>query len=151
MWIILVGILIGYCGLLWLVGQARSVARGATSGRLADCPASPNCVCSQQEGDPGIAPIGFKGAPSSAWTSMLKVVSAQPRFQVVTQTETYAHFQARTLIMRYVDDIEFLLDPVKSVVNVRSASRLGYSDLGANRARVEALRVALQKEEAFRP
>ena len=150
MWIALI-VVGGYLALIWLMGQAKSVARGVVAGRLADCPASPNCVCSQQDGETGIAPLRFKGDPAKAWAILLKVASSQPRLELVTQTETYAHFKAHTLIMRYVDDLEFLLDANKAVVNVRSASRLGYSDLGANRARVERLRAALQQEEAFRP
>ena len=150
MWIALI-VVGGYLALIWLMGQAKSVARGVVAGRLTDCPASPNCVCSQQDGEPGIAPIGFRGDASKAWTTLMKVVSSQPRLELITQTEAYAHFKARTLIMRYVDDLEFYLDSGKAVINVRSASRLGYSDMGANRARVERLRAALQQEDAFRP
>jgi uncharacterized protein (DUF1499 family) len=46
--------------------------------------------------------------------------------------------------LRFVDDVEFLLVPAERVIHVRSASRVGYSDLGTNRKRVEALRAKFE-------
>ena len=53
----------------------------------------------------------------------------------------YVEFTSR--LMRYVDDVEFLYDSASNQTHVRSASRLGYSDLGANRKRIEAIRAQL--------
>lgn len=55
----------------------------------------------------------------------------------------YLYAQYTTPLMKYVDDVEFWFDPVKGAVQVRSASRIGQSDLGANRKRIEAVRAAL--------
>ena len=59
---------------------------------------------------------------------------------IITASETYLHAEFRSLIFRFVDDLELLVDPVAGVIDVRSASRLGRSDFGVNRRRVEELR-----------
>lgn len=61
----------------------------------------------------------------------------------MAQTERYLHAEARTRLLRFVDDVEFHLRPADGEIAMRSASRLGYSDLGANRRRLERLRAAL--------
>jgi uncharacterized protein (DUF1499 family) len=61
---------------------------------------------------------------------------------VVAATPTYLHAEARSLIFRFVDDVEFLIDPGQRRIQVRSASRIGYSDFGVNRRRVERIRQA---------
>ena len=63
-----------------------------------------------------------------------------PRSQIVSSTNTYIHVEFTSLIFRFVDDVEFLFDDEKKLIHVRSASRVGYSDLGANRNRVEEIR-----------
>jgi uncharacterized protein (DUF1499 family) len=62
---------------------------------------------------------------------------------VVQAEGDYLRCEFSTPLMRYTDDVEFWFDPAAQVVQVRSASRLGYSDRGANRARIEALRARL--------
>ncbi|QDT36278.1 DUF1499 domain-containing protein [Stratiformator vulcanicus] len=116
---------------------------GVTDGGLRACPDSPNCVCSQ---DPPaddvhfVPPLQFEGNPAEAFARLREIVSEMPRTSIVTQSEEYMHVEFVSAIMRYVDDVEFLLDPSQGVIHVRSASRVGYSDLGANRKRVEEIR-----------
>jgi uncharacterized protein (DUF1499 family) len=59
---------------------------------------------------------------------------------MVKQEPVYLYAQCRTKLLNYTDDIEFYLDEQAGVIHVRSASRLGHSDLGANRKRIEAWR-----------
>jgi uncharacterized protein (DUF1499 family) len=68
------------------------------------------------------------------------LLEAMSGSRVVTQTQTYIHAEFRSRIFRFIDDLELLLDEDQGVIQIRSASRSGYSDLGANRNRVEALR-----------
>lgn len=113
----------------------------ATSERLAACPNSPNCVCSE-EGEPPrsrIEPFAVQGDPAAAFRRLRELTAAAPRTAIVAATEVYFHAERRTLL-GFVDDLEFRLCPEKRVIHVRSASRLGYFDLGVNRACVEALR-----------
>jgi len=114
---------------------------GLVDGRLRPCPSSPNCVCSQ-DGDAGhhIEPLRFIGSPREAWDRLHNLVLKLPRARVVSRDDRYFHIEFTTLLMRFVDDVEFLLDETASVIHIRSASRIGHSDLGANRKRIEAIR-----------
>lgn len=111
--------------------------------RLPDCPGSPNCVNSQDtDADHRVEPLDFDGDPALAWAQLRQVVQAMPRTTVVEADDTYMHVEFRSALFRFVDDVQLLLDSEGGVIDVRSASRVGYSDLGANRRRVDALRAA---------
>lgn len=144
--VVLVVCVLGFVGTM--VGLSLAARRpadlGAAEGRLRPCPESPNCVCSCAEpGDAhAVAPIAFTGGAAEAWARMGEVLAAQPRAVVVAETDTYRHVEFTTRVFRFVDDVELLLDRDAKVIHVRSASRVGRSDLGANRRRVEAIRAA---------
>lgn len=114
---------------------------GLVDGRLRPCPSSPNCVCSQDE-DAGhhIDPLRFADSPRAAWDRLHDLVHKLPRTRVVSRDDNYLHVEFTTPLMRFVDDVEFLLDESASQIHVRSSSRIGHSDLGANRKRIEAIR-----------
>lgn len=119
---------------------------GVRDGRLAPCRRTPNCVSSQA--DPAdrrhyIEPIAFAGAPAVAMTALQQVVAGAPGARIVRATGDYLYAEFRSRVMRFVDDVEFVLDPAHSVIHARSAARLGIRDFGVNRARVDALRSAL--------
>jgi uncharacterized protein (DUF1499 family) len=61
----------------------------------------------------------------------------------VNETPGYLHAECRSALFGFVDDLELHLRVSEGVIAVRSASRLGYSDLGVNRRRVEILRTSL--------
>ncbi len=131
--------------LLVACGAPPPQVSGVADGRLAPCPATPNCVSSQ--GDPGdqehyLAPFPLHGDPATAIDRLAPLVLAMPRTQVVTRDSHYLHATATSLIFRWVDDVELLVDPDAHVVHVRSASRVGRSDLGVNRRRMARLREA---------
>ncbi len=114
---------------------------GVREGRLAPCPGSPNCVCSQDAAAAhAIAPLAFRGSAAEAMRALKQMLAAQPRVRVLTETPDYLHAEFRTALFRFVDDVEFLVVEKDHVIHVRSASRVGHSDLGANRRRIEALR-----------
>jgi uncharacterized protein (DUF1499 family) len=114
---------------------------GAVNGRLADCPARPNCVCTQCD-DPGhhIDPLRFTGAPDEAMQRLKTVVGGLPRSKIMTANERYMHVECTSLLFRFIDDVEFLIEPDTKTVQFRSASRAGHSDLGVNRRRMEEIR-----------
>ena len=121
--------------------MSNSPILGTASGRLLPCPDSPNCVCSQDpEADHLIAPLAFTGSGAAALAKLKSVVLAQPRARLTEEHDGYVRAEFTSLIFRFVDDVEFLLDEPAKVIHVRSASRLGKSDLGVNRKRVEHLR-----------
>jgi uncharacterized protein (DUF1499 family) len=114
---------------------------GVQQGHLSPCPDSPNCVSSRAD-DAGhrIEPISFKGSPDEAVARLKAALRNIPRTQIVSEKGDYLHAEATSLLFRFVDDVEFLVDRDAKVIHVRSASRVGHSDLGANRARVERIR-----------
>jgi uncharacterized protein (DUF1499 family) len=114
---------------------------GVVNGRLQPCPGKPNCVCSCDT-DPRhrIAPLSFTGPWEAARDRLLSVVQGMPRTRVVADDGPYLWIECTSLICRFVDDLEFLFDPAAGVIHVRSASRVGRSDLGVNRQRVEQIR-----------
>jgi len=121
----------------------KSVALGVREGRLGPLPSSPNAVSSQaDDSERRVEPLRFAGDPAAAMARLRRVVEAMPRTEIVRADERYLHATFTTRVLRFVDDVELLLDPEAGAIHVRSASRVGYSDLGANRSRVEALREA---------
>lgn len=118
---------------------------GMKNGQLSPCPGSPNCVVSQGNPDAehAIAPIAYRGDAASALAQLESVITAMPRMAIIEKTKDYLYAEFTSRLMGYVDDVEFYLDPSASVIHVRSASRLGESDLGVNRKRIEAVRSAL--------
>jgi len=121
---------------------------GVHDSRLAPCPRSPNCVSSQAE-DEGhrAAPLAFADKPEQAWERLKEVLADFPRTRVVEEGDGYLHAECTTLLFRFVDDVEFLLDREAKVIHFRSASRIGAGDLGTNRRRVEAIRRAFAAGE----
>lgn len=130
--------------LLLLLAMPPAFAVGLRDGRLAPCPDSPNCVNSDEQGEHAIAPLRLKSAPAHAWNALERVLADTPRVRVVTRTEQYLHAEFTSTVLRFVDDVEFSLRPELGVIGVRSASRVGYYDFGANRRRVERLREQLR-------
>jgi uncharacterized protein (DUF1499 family) len=121
----------------------RPTNLGVTDGRLAACPTTPNCVSSQapdSDEQHKIAPLTYAGSPSEAMSALKAVVQGMERTEIISEGENYLYAEFTTPIMGYVDDVEFWLDPSANVIHVRSASRLGQSDLGVNRKRVEEIR-----------
>ena len=116
---------------------------GIVDGALAPCPVSPNCVSSEATDEThAIAPIQLQGDPQRSWQTLVATVESTPGVEVVIQRPDYLYVVATTPIMRFVDNFELWLRP-GGRVTVRSASRIGWGDLGANRDRVEALRSKL--------
>ncbi len=113
----------------------------ASSRSLPDCPSSPNCV-SSQAGDKKhyVEPLSFRTEPGVAWQALILGVKSLPRSKIVVQSEDYLHAEFSSRVFHFVDDVEFILDPGKKVIQVRSASRIGYGDFGVNRRRVESIR-----------
>lgn len=119
---------------------------GVQESGLLPCPSSPNCVSSDAtDEEHGIEALAFSGSAATAWQAAVAVVGGWPRTEIITETGDYLHAECTSRLMRYVDDLELHLQPESGVIAVRSASRVGQSDLGVNRQRVEDLRAALRE------
>jgi len=110
---------------------------------LAPCPSSPNCV-STDATDPGhaIAPIPLDVAPDVAAGRLRQALATLPRVRIVSDDGRHIRAEATSCLFRFVDDVDLVVDEAAGVIHMRSASRTGYSDLGANRKRLEAIRRA---------
>lgn len=109
--------------------------------RLASCPDSPNCVCSDCDDERhAIEPLRFDGEAADAWRRAVSALESMPRTKVTEKSPNYLHAVATTRLLRFKDDVELELRADEGIIAVRSASRVGHSDLGANRKRIEELR-----------
>lgn len=119
---------------------------GVQSGQLAPCPSTPNCVNSKsQDAEHRIEPLTYNSTPTEAMADLKTVIQNQERTKIITETENYLYAEFTSKLMGFVDDVEFLLDDSAKVIHVRSASRLGKSDLGVNRQRIETIRAKLNE------
>lgn len=120
---------------------------GVRGGRLKPVPSSPNAVSSQapKGDDHAIEPLTYRGRPDAAIVALEGIIAALPRTRVVVRKDDYLHAECESALLGFVDDLEFYLPPEGGVIHVRSASRLGHSDLGVNRRRVEEIRARLAK------
>lgn len=114
---------------------------GVKDGKFKACPGSPNCV-STQSADPEhrIDPIIYTGSISDAMDKLVKVINSMERTKIITRTDDYLYAEFKSKLMGYVDDVEFYFVDGRKTIEFRSASRLGYSDLGVNRKRMEDIR-----------
>jgi uncharacterized protein (DUF1499 family) len=102
-------------------------------------------VSTQERGERhGIAPFRFQKSPEGAKEALKVVVGQLPRSKLVEETESYLHYEFTSLLLRFVDDVEFVFDDTTKTIHFRSASRTGYSDLGVNRRRMEELRTLIE-------
>jgi len=115
---------------------------GIREGRLASCPDSPNCVNSQaSDARHAIEPLPLQGSAEQTQARLKALLSEEPRVNLVEETPGYLRAEFSSKLMRFVDDVEFMIGT--AAVDVRSASRLGYKDFDVNRERIEHLRQRL--------
>jgi uncharacterized protein (DUF1499 family) len=122
-------------------------ATHATAGpnRLSPCPNSPNCVSSQSTDSARfIEPLRYTGNLADARQKLIDLLENSKRTRLIRVETDYLHAEFRSLILNFVDDVEFYFSSEDPIVHVRSASRTGYYDFGVNRRRVERLRATFE-------
>jgi uncharacterized protein (DUF1499 family) len=120
---------------------------GVREGRLKPPSPTPNSVSSQAALDAAsmpssarINPLPLRGDATASMARLRAALEATEGVRIVQATPTYLRAEARTRWLGFVDDLEFLVDPIDGVIQLRSAARLGRHDFGTNRARIEAIR-----------
>ena len=114
---------------------------------LAPCPSSPNCVSTQaQDEGHAIAPFRYRKSRAEVKEALKEVLRSLPRTKLVEEDESYLHYEFTSLLLRFVDDVEFLFDDESKTIHFRSASRTGYGDLGVNRTRMEQVRALVEQK-----
>lgn len=140
---------VGLGAIIFVLGATACSAAPAESSfdqsnaRFAPCPDSPNCVSTQADASDEthfIEPLTYAGSVAEAKEQLLTIVNAMPRTTEVTASDDYLHFEFRSRIFRFVDDVEFYLDDATKTIHFRSAARMGYSDMDVNRNRMEEIR-----------
>jgi uncharacterized protein (DUF1499 family) len=124
----------------------RPINIGIQSGKLAACPGTPNCVNSQSlDAQSKIAPLAYNSTSTAAMARLKTLIGDMEKTKIITETDNYLYAEFTSKLMGFVDDVEFLIDDNAKVIQVRSASRLGESDLGVNRKRIEMIRAKLNE------
>jgi len=140
------------CKSLKLFAGQRPSKLGVKDGKfLAKTKSSPNNVSSQADkvNNPShyVEPLQFtSGTPKDAIQTLKSIVESMPRTEIVERTDDYLYAEFSSKLFGYVDDVEFYADN-DGVVQVRSSSRVGYSDTGINRKRVESIRQKWQQQQ----
>jgi len=139
-------VIIGLVSVVLSISSRKQPELGLLNGQLRPCPATPNCVCSEQQVEGAFAePLVYATTADVAWRK-IKYAIVETGGVVLTEQDGYLHAVYETTLMRFVDDVELRLDATNQVIHVRSASRVGNSDLGANRKRVTRIQAAFDKQ-----
>ena len=117
-------------------------APGLVEGRLAKCPDSPNCVCSEYKDDARhyVDPIVMRHNTASDVFRVLREAIHTRGGKIQSQSSHYLAASFSSSLFGFVDDVEIRMDDKRKLIHVRSASRVGHSDFGVNRQRIERLR-----------
>lgn len=119
---------------------------GVRDGKLVPCPNTPNCVSSQSsDTEHSIQALTYNSTPKEAMADLKTVIQGMKKTKIITENKNYLYVEFTSAIMGFVDDVEFYVDEAAKVIHVRSASRLGQSDLGVNRKRIETIRTNLKE------
>lgn len=134
----LIFLTLGVCVLFFLLGllSQKGKAKGLKNGQLTECPASPNAVSSE----PGTQPEKYVEPLKAGLDEVLQAIKDTGGV-ITSHSDNYISATYMSAVFKFVDDVEARADG--SVCHIRSASRVGYSDRGANRKRVAAIRAAL--------
>lgn len=120
---------------------------GLVDGKLRACPSTPNCVQSEgADADHAIAPLPYKADRGASERALEAALASVPNTEIKARTGNHWHAHNVSRLFRFIDDIEVRFDDVRGEIHLRSASRVGYSDMGANRKRMDALRAVYEAQ-----
>ncbi len=113
---------------------------GVGSGQLAPCSEAPNCVSTLATDElHQVEPIQLNQSPADAVSQLAEILVAMPKSRVITKNNSYLHVEFRSSFWNFVDDVEFVVNEESGQIESRSAARMGYSDLGVNKARYQKI------------
>ena len=113
---------------------------------LPPCGMLPNCVNSYSgTGGSAIAPLQ---ATTEQWQALKRWLAAQDNWTITEDSPDFLQAVVKTPLMQFRDDVQLVFNRQADDIQVRSSSRLGISDMGANRRRIESLRAHLASEAA---
>jgi len=121
---------------------------------LAPCPLSNNCVSTEATSESQrVPPVPFTDTPAQALVRAREALLAEPRSRITREAPGQLHGECKSFLFRFVDDVDIVVDETARVFRFRSASRVGESDLGVNRRRIERIaeRLALKGAPSVTP
>ena len=146
--LVLIGLILFASIALGITSHYTTPKLGLDHGKLKACPGNPNCVCSESYAETDashqIPPLKLSGQNIEASWKLLSQAVIDQGGTIIIESEDYLHAEFTSSIFRFVDDLEARLDKTSGNIHLRSASRVGHSDFGANRKRVEAIRSKLE-------
>ena len=126
--------------LLFILLTSCAGTKPDSIGQFSECPEKPNCIFSKSSTALHmIAPLIYQNSFLEAKEELLKVIKSMPRAEIATNKENFLHVEFTSKIFRFVDDVEFYFNE-PGIIHFRSASRIGHSDMGVNRHRMEEIR-----------
>ncbi len=135
---------------LFLLGNMSKNEKppGLLSERLSPCPDSPNCVVSEFTEDEShyISPVRYPAARAEDSMDLVKQVIQEIGGEITVKEEVYTAAIFSSTFFAFVDDLECRIDKANHTIHLRSASRVGHSDFGANRKRVELISTLFQQK-----
>src|SRR6056297_1329597 len=144
--LLLVGALFISISLYWLSKNQPTTAEvdlGIDNGQVAACPSTPNCVSTQAEPQDEthyVEPVPFKGTREELLAFLQDWINTQERAEVISHSDNYLHAVFASKTFGFKDDFEVFIPDGSKLVHIRSAARVGRSDLGVNRERYQTFR-----------
>ena len=143
-WIILLVLILLVSAIVYLkMGNSRPNNVGIKEDKLLSCPSSPNCVSSQENISNKkhyIAPISYEINRPDMESLLIQYLLSSKSMTIISNESGYIYMEVKSKKIGFIDDVEFYLPKSEKIIHVRSASRVGYSDRGVNRERIEKIR-----------
>ncbi len=146
-WVLIYAPLMFAVPLLAGCGAEPLIDLGVEGSRLVPCPDTPNCVSTREEAHDAehrMEPVSFSGSAGEAMKDVARTVEEMPRAEIVQSEDDYLRAEFTSGIFRFVDDVEFRADGETGLIDFRSASRVGRSDMGVNRERMIEITTKLE-------
>lgn len=127
--------------LILITGCSQKMEKNISKNFDFSCPSSPNCVSSlAEDADHRVEALKFEGSSKDALDKIENIINGMKRASVELKTDNKIHAVFTSLLFKFKDDVYFEVDEDKKIINIKSASRVGYSDFGVNKKRVEEIR-----------
>ncbi len=144
---LLVLLLLRWTVMLLMQVSTSPVATGVIAGHLGPAPESPNGVSSLDRPVKNYRYLPVHRDLDRTWGILVHYLRQRSRVRIVLEQEDYLHATFRTPLLGFIDDVEFYRDRDKGRIEYRSASRMGYHDMGTNAARMEAVMEDLSRRD----
>ena len=121
---------------------------GLIQGKLSKCPDKPNCFCSEYKNSKShyIDPVSVPEGITSETISIIKSALTESGGTIVTENSDYIAAVFSSKLFGFIDDLEIRFDYGKNIIHMRSASRVGYGDMGINRKRIDLIKNLFYKD-----